>query len=209
MKPWHGWSLYQHRADLGVFVLFCDFYLPSTSSTIRPAFTLIPTSFPEVFVHILNHITSTHYSLMCLCHILIQYNNSFIVCVCARVRERACVCASVYVHVLMYVCVCVCVCVCVQVCMFVCTGAYVCVSVCLCVSMCLRVHACVCGYVCSSVCFVIQLAIWILNLKQFFFWLLCKTHITVHPFITVSCVHERYLWNTVYLFFHPKCCVSI
>ena len=34
-------------------------YLRSTSSALRPAFILIPTSFAEALVHILNHITST------------------------------------------------------------------------------------------------------------------------------------------------------
>ena len=82
-----GW----HQADFFYFFLF---YLPNTSlwgvylhnmnpsSTIRLVFTLIPTSFPNRFVHILNHITSTYYSFTCSHPILIQCKHSFIVCMC-------------------------------------------------------------------------------------------------------------------------------
>ena len=88
-----GW----HQAD---FCCFWFFDLPNTSlwgvylhnmnpsSTIRLVFTLIPTSFPEAFVHILNHITSTYYSFTCSCPILIQCKHSFIMCVCVCSRTR-------------------------------------------------------------------------------------------------------------------------
>ena len=82
-----GW----HQAD---FYFIFYFYLPNTSlwgvylhnmnpsSTIRLVFKLIPTSFPNGFVHILNHTTSTYYSFTCSHPILIQCKHSFIVCMC-------------------------------------------------------------------------------------------------------------------------------
>jgi len=61
MKPWHGWSCLRHWAaysfDLSLFKkhFFC---LPSTSSAVRLAFTLISINY--------NFITSTHCSFTCL-----------------------------------------------------------------------------------------------------------------------------------------------
>ena len=105
------------------------------SSAIILAFTLVPTSVPEAFVHILNHITSTHYTFTCLRLILIQCNNFF---------ARACVC--------------VCVCVFMSVCVCVFKGVYVCVPVqvdmykCLPMCVCERVRACMCVYVRVVLC---------------------------------------------------------
>ena len=97
------------------------------SSAIILAFTLLPTSFPEAFVHILNRITPTHYTFTCLRLILIQCNKK-IPCVCVCV---CCVCACVCVHVNVCVCVCMSVCVCLRVCML-----YKCLPMCVCVCVC-------------------------------------------------------------------------
>ena len=111
------------------------------SSAIILAFTLVPTSVPEAFVHILNHITSTHYTFTCLRLILIQCNNFF---------ARACVCVCV--------CVCMSMCVCMSVCVCVFKGVYVCVPVqvdmykCLPMCVCERVRACMCVYVRVVLC---------------------------------------------------------
>ena len=40
-----------------------------------------------------------------------------------------------------------------------------------------------------------------MNIKIQIFLLLTLLHITVHPLIAVSCVHERKVSNTVYSFF--------
>ena len=148
--PTQGWSSLRHQADIGVILVLLFFLLfknlPSMSlsgiylqnmhqsSTIRPTFIFIPTSFLEEFVPILNHITSTHCVRVCVC-----------VCVCVH----ACVC-----HLCVCVCACQCVCVhrriclCIQVVhmyMFVLTGAYVHVCVCLCAFV---SHAHVCVWAC-------------------------------------------------------------
>ena len=56
--------------------------------------------------------------------------------------------------------------------------------------VCVHVHVVPC---------VLLLTVSNMNIKcqTFFFGLLCKMHITVHPLITVSCVHERHQSNTV------------
>ena len=66
------------------------------SSTVMPAFTLITISFPEALVHILNHVTATH-SVLNVCHMLIQCNYSFIMCVCVNVNVCVCLPACVCV----------------------------------------------------------------------------------------------------------------
>ena len=68
--------------------------------------------------------------------------------------------------------------------------------VCLCESVCVCEHL----HVCVVLCFLL-LTIRNMNIKCQTLCLLSlvlyKMHMTVHPFITVSCVHERHLSNTV------------
>ena len=150
------------------------------SSTIRPTFIFIPTSFLEEFVPILNHITSTHCVRVCVC-----------VCVC--------VCARMCVP-LVCVCVCLSMCMCSQAYMFVHTGStyvHVCAYRCICTRMCLPMCICKsCTCLCVSMCVVLCVLLFTISNNYIKFQIFCLlTHVrhTYSTLLTGSHVHEKHL----------------